>query len=232
MGRYTSAYVSFVGRLAEVTILYRAAAAKEREDPIALRDEINALCRGSIVLLSSHLEAYIKELGEITLTAMQAKAVSRNNLAAQFFYHISKDYLHEVKDTSEPTKIAEKVFMFLQNDNSFWNRSGPFPNPLPVDRFNRGFSNPAYKKIESYFKRFGYTSYKSDLARLLKANYNVTANMVDHLVDTRNKIAHGDPLTTKTPADVRQMTQVIKDYCRATDSIFATWCKNNICGIR
>src|SRR4051812_17780568 len=110
MARYTSAYVSFISRLVEVEILYRAAARKERQDPVSHRDEINALCRGAIVLLSSHLEAYIKELGEVTLTAIQSKAVTRSNIAAQFFFHISKDLLKEIKDTSDPIRIAEKLF--------------------------------------------------------------------------------------------------------------------------
>jgi hypothetical protein len=232
MARYTPAYTSLVGRLKEVEILYRAAGADERKDPIGLRNQINALCRGAIVLLSSHLEAYVKELGEVTLTAVQLKSVIRNSIASQFFYHISKDFIVEIKNTSDPAKIADKIFAFLNTDNEFWARSGHFPNPLPVDRFNKGFSNPAYQKIDHYLKRFGYTSYQADLARELRANYNSTVNMVDHLVDTRNKIAHGDPLTTKTPSDVREMTRVIKEYSRVTDSLFAIWCRDNLCAIR
>lgn len=232
MSRYTSAYTSLIRRLVEVEILYRGAAVKEKLDPIGFSNEINAFCRGAIVLLCSHLEAYIKELGEITLTALQSKAIARSGIPPQFFYHISKDFITEVKDTSDPAKIAEKMFAFLLSDNSYWDRSGPFPTPLPVDRFNEGFSNPAYKKITRYFNRFGYTSYRSDLAGTLKANYNATVNMVEHLVHVRNKIAHGDLLVTKTPSDVREMTNYIKGYSRATDSTFATWCKANLCSIR
>jgi hypothetical protein len=178
------------------------------------------------------LEAYIKELGEVVLTNIHAKAVPRTAMAPQFFYHLSKDLLDEVQDTSDPIKIAAKVFDFLQHDVAYWDRMGPFPQPLPLDRFNKGFSNPAFEKIRAYFNRFGYTDYKVELARKLKVDYSVTVNMVDHLVDTRNKIAHGDPAATKTPTDVKDMIRITRAYCGATDTIFASWCKREICAIR
>jgi len=56
--------------------------------------------------------------------------------------------------------------------------------------------------------------------------------MVDHLVDTRNKIAHGDPVATKTPSDVKAITVLIQKYCAETDSVFASWWKSNFCSIR
>jgi hypothetical protein len=232
MARYTSAYSSFVSRLAEVDLLRRIATAKERIDPVKLRYEINAYCRGALVLLSAHLEAFIKELGEVILTNLHLKAVPRNNLVAQFYYHISKDLIDEVKDTSDPLKITDKMFGFIQSDLLYWARIGPFPNPLPIDRFNSGFSNPAFDKILAYFNRFGYYNYQKDLAHILKANYQVTVNMVDHLVDIRNKIAHGDINATKTPLDLKEMMVILRHYCILTDIVVATWCKNNLCAIR
>jgi hypothetical protein len=232
MARYTSAYSSFVERLEEVELLRRLASQREKSDAISLRNEINALCRASIVLLSAHLEAYIKELGEVALMGIHDKSVARASLAPQFYYHISKDILDQVRDTARPDRIATKLFDFLANDLVFWDRTGPFPHPLPIDRFNHGFSNPAFDKIRAYFNRFGYSHYKRDLGRVLKVNYVATINMVDHLVDTRNRIAHGDPAITKTPSDVKDMIEIIQGYCIATDGVFGTWCKTNLCAIR
>jgi RiboL-PSP-HEPN len=232
MARYTSAYSSFIIRLKEVDLLRREASIKERSDPVRLRNEISVFCRGAVVLLSAHLEAFIKELGEIVLTNLHLKAISRNRLAPQFYYHISKDIISDIKDTSEPDKIANKLFWFLQNDSLYWSQTGPFPDPIDVERFNSGFSNPAFAKIRAYFNRFGYTNYQRDLARLLQAKYQVIINMVNHLVDIRNKIAHGDIGTTKTPEDVKQMVVMIRQYCGATDAVFASWCRDNLCAIR
>jgi hypothetical protein len=140
--------------------------------------------------------------------------------------------LDELEDTSDPERKAEKVFSFIQSDIQFWSKTGPFPDPIPIDRFNKGFSNPAIRKISRYFNRFGYSNYKADLGNLLAARYQPTINMVDHLVDTRNKIAHGDTATTKTPSEVSVMMSLIRSFCVATDSVFAEWWRTNFCAIR
>lgn len=232
MARYTEAYSSFVERLEEVEILRRFAFEKERKDPINLRIEINALCRGSIVLLSSHFEAFIKELGELALDSIHSKQIPRDNIDSRLYYHISKNFFDELRDTTDPQKITLKIFDFMQSDISYWSRTGPFPQPIPVDRFNKGFSNPGFKKISDYFKRFGYDNYTSDLKRQLRGLYQPTINMVDHLVHTRNKIAHGDPMATKTPSEVKDMKTIIQKCCAETDSAFASWWKTKFCTIR
>lgn|GEM_PF-1649698 len=232
MGRYTSAYSNLRCGLNEVGSLRKIAAVKERSDPIGLRHEINAVCRGAIVLLSAHLESYIKELGEVVLDALHVQCVSRTHLNDALFYHISKDLLDEISETREPARIAKKVFDFVLSDLPLWSRTGPFPQPLPVERFNKGFSNPAFNKVRKYFNRFGYGDYKRDLKQRLKGDFSAAQNMVDHLVDTRNKIAHGDPNTTKTPKELADMISIIRRYGMATDAVFAAWCKKNICNIR
>lgn len=232
MARYTSAYSSFLDRMEEVEVLRRSAAYKEKRDPVNCRNEINALCRGAIVLLCSHLEAFIKELGEVALDSLHDKSVSRTKMASRLYYHISKDIIDELRDTDNPDEIVGKVFAFIQSDLSFWSRNGPFPQPIAADRFNKGFSNPAFRKIRSYFGRFGYSEYSRDLASLLKAQYSPTINMVDHLVDTRNKIAHGDPAAIKTPSEVKDMIRLIRICCVSTDAVFATWCGATLCRIR
>jgi hypothetical protein len=232
MARYTSAYISFLARISEVDVLIKFAREKEKSDPFNSAAEINALCRGAIVLLSSHLEAFIKELGDLALTALHEKKISRQKLAPRIFYHISKQYFDELKGTSDPDKLAEKLFAFISNDLSYWAQSGYFPDPIPIELFNKGFSNPAFKKICSYFNRFGFEDYQKHLARKLKANFQTTITMVDHLVDVRNKIAHGDQSATKTPLDVKAMSAFICNYSRITDDVFAAWWKGNFCSIR
>jgi len=232
MARFTLAYSHLLAGLDEVEALRKIAGTKEKTDPIRLRNDINATCRGAIVLLCSHVEAFIKTLGELGLDSLQAKAVSRTQVPSQLFYHISKDILDEIKDTSDPLKISEKVFQYLNEDSLFWSKVGVFPQPIPADRFNKGFSNPAYPKIRAYFNRFGYGDYDRDLARKLRAKHQVTINTVNHLVDTRNKIAHGNASTSKTPAELKEMMHDVKLFCGSTDTIFASWWKKNFCAIR
>lgn len=206
--------------------------ARERSDPIKNRAEVAALCRASVVLLSSHVEAYVKELGELALDSLHAKAVSRSGVSRQLFYHISKRHLDEIRETSDPEKIAEKVFAFMQSESGLWSTSGSFPSPLNADAFNKGFSNPAIKKIKAYFNRFGYDRYLLDLSGQLRSNYHTATTMIEHLVETRNKIAHGDVGATKTPAELALMLQWTQKFCAATDTVFARWWTRRYCSIR
>ena len=232
MARFTAAYSSFVLRLDEVEILRKAAARKEREDAISHRCEINALSRGSIVLLSSHLEAYVKELGELALDSLTANNIPRRGLADGFFYHLSKDLIDEIMDSSEPEKISGKIFDFLARDHALWSKSGSFPTQVTSERFNKGFSNPSYKKIKAYFNRFGYSDFQRDLSATLRGEYLTVVNMIDHLVHVRNKIAHGDPAATKTPHEVSDMANLVRRFCQVTDSVFSAWWKSKYCVIR
>ena len=232
VARFTSAYSSFSAQVGEVETLRRLAADKEKVDPIGAASEINALCRSAVVLLSAHLEAYIRELGELTLDSIHSKKLSRDDVSDRLYYHLSKDLLSEIRDTADPEKIARKVFEFITRDSGVWSRTGPFPDPLPAERFNIGFANPAFRKVKQYFLRFGFANYPGKLAEALRADYQPTINLVDHLVDTRNKIAHGDATATKTPNDIQSMTATVRKFCRATDGVFADWCRDELCAIR
>lgn len=232
MSKFTSAYISLIGRLNEVEDLRKTAALREREDAVGLRGHINALCRGAVVLLSAHVEAYVRELGEIVLTEVHSQQVARNGLVDRFFYHISKAAIGEIQDTADHDQIAKKFFDFLATESPFWSKTGAFPSVPSVEKFNKGFSNPAFDKIRAYFNRFGFADYKGVLRQELGVNFHVTTNMVDHMVHTRNRIAHGDPAATKTPSDLKDMMRIIRQFCMATDLVFGSWCKNNICCIR
>lgn len=232
MARYTSAYCSFVVRMDEVTVLRKSAARLERIAPVANSKQIDALCRGGVVLLSSHLEAFIKELGELLLRRLFDKGVNRSTLDQRFFYHVSKDRVDNIQNATDPELVAKTIFEFLAADQDLWVRSGALPRYVDSERFNGGFSSPKFKKIKSYFNRFGFQTYHGDLQRNLTRNFVPYTNMVNHLVDIRNLIAHGDPGATKTPAEVKDMVDIVIQFCRATDKVFASWCKSKYCAIR
>jgi hypothetical protein len=232
MARHTKAYSRFKSRVSEVETLAGAALRRSRQDPVSHAKEINALSRGSIVLLSSHVEGYIREVGELVLEALHQKRVSRGTLSESFFFHISRDLIEDINKSNDPDKVASKVFNFIDTDINHWSKSGPFPSAIPPDRFNRGFSSPSFPKLKKYFGRFGYTSYQLDIERRLAADAQPTINMLNHMVDVRNSIAHGDSSATKTPLEVRSMINGVTTLCRTTDDVFATWCKQKLCAVR
>lgn len=232
MSRYSLPYQEFLNRLTEVEVLRRNASLLERADAINKRNDINAMCRGSIVLLSSHVEAYIKELGEHALERLVSKAVCRSKIDPQFFYHISKDIFDEIKNTEQATGIAKKVFRFVDLDAPHWSKQDHFPAQLDSQRFNKGFSNPKFKKIAAYIHRFGFKTYEHELKSKLQQNAQTTINAMDQLVATRNLIAHGDPSATRTPQEIRNILETTKIFCRTTDDVVCSWFKSELCTLR
>lgn len=233
MSRYTPIYGAFLARLDEIMLLKSKAAALNRtKNAVRHGAEINALCRASIVLLSSHIEAYVKELGEHTLDAMYENKICRSKIALLFFYHLSKERIENIRSGSDPEKIAGNMRTFVEEESKLWKPMGEFPIPISASEFNGGFSNPKFEKTKAYFGRFGYSTYRKDFFSKLGRYGQLTINNIDHIVDTRNSIAHGDPNATKTPVEVAEMIDTAKLFCRTTDDIFAKWCRNNLCNIR
>ena len=78
----------------------------------------------------------------------------------------------------------------------------------------------------------GFEAFQHALAAQLKGNYLTCRNMVDNIVDQRNKIAHGDFVAAGTPGDLQDMISFLKLYCRNVDKIVADWFKSKGCPIR
>ena len=232
MSKYTQCYTDFLARLKEVELLRSLARKRERQNAIYNALEINALCRGALVLLSSHIEAYVRELGERTLDKIFASGVDRSKFSLRIFYHSAKDKIEQIRETDDYEKLATKIFDFLASDAADWQRAGPLVRQLSPDRFSRGFSNPGFEKIKAYLARFGYDTYRSDFYLVLSANAQPIENSLNHLVATRNNIAHGDPGATKTPLEIASIIQDMKIFCRTTDQIFSRWCRQKYCSLR
>lgn len=233
MPRYSTAYGEFVSRGNEVLILVKRAAAIERSKfAFSKGDEIDALCRGALVLLSSHIEAYIKELGECLLDAVFAKEVCRSKLATAFSYHASKASLDKIREANEPGRISADVFEFVDKDLAIWSKMGHLPRPIDSEQFNIGFANPKFEKVRKYLSRFGYTALRHDINRALRADAVVVIGNLDQIVDIRNAIAHGEASATKTPSEVRALVQSATTFCRTVDMVFGNWTRDNICPIR
>ena len=234
MARYTTAYSTFVNNLQEVHELYKLA--KNQVSDVSLVNRSGSvssvLCRSSIVLLSSHIEGYIEDLAVLILSKMVEKRIRKTELPKQFLYYLSKDLLDDISDTRDPERIAEKLKELFSRDYYIWDDSDFFNNDLRTDLFVHGFSNPGYMKIKRFFARFGYKKYSSDLGKFLKANYLSCTNMVNNVVDQRNKIAHGDVTTTSTPKDLADMLDLIHLFCRSTDIVIGDWFKKLGCPIR
>lgn len=233
MSRYTTAYSEFVGRCDEVLILVKRARELERSrSAFSHGPEIDALCRGAIVLLSSHVEAYVKELGECALDAIFRRKVCRSKLSPRLFFYASKGWVDRLKDTSEPERVSAEVFGFLSGDAHLWVKSGPLPSPIDSEEFARGFANPKFDKVRKFLGRFGYDGLRHHINLSLGRDAVLAISNLDQIVDTRNAIAHGEASATKTPGEVTTLVASARQLCRTVDDGFSAWCKGAMCTIR
>lgn len=233
MARYTDAYSNLLERLTEVTCLHGLARETGGLNMSPLQiDRSRALYRGAVVLLSSHIEGYIEDLCILMVERIHQRAMRKAVFGGAFLYHFSKDIIIQIKDTNDPVGIATKIQELLSRDADIWDSAVSFQQAPSTDRFIHGFSTPKVENIRKMFARFGYTSYIDDLKRFLAADGHACTNMVDRVVNERNKIAHGDVAASGTPSDIADMIVYIRLFCRGTDNVVADWSRSKGCVIR
>lgn len=233
MTRYSSAYSALIRRLDEIeAILSLARGIPKITLPQATPFRVNALCRGGIVLLCSRLEGYIEDLGALAVTRMENNDLPKTSMSRAFRYHLSRDLIDDINRTTDPESIASKIDGFLARDGHIWDTTPNFTGPLSVDTFVGNFATPRHDNIRRFFGRFGFQDFQSSLAVQLQANYQFCTNMVDHIVDQRNKIAHGNFVTSGTPRDLEDMLRLLRLYCRNLDKVVGDWFRSKGCPIR
>ena len=233
MARYSIAYSGLIRRLDEVDSMRVMAQDIAKAGPIPMNImRVNALCRGGIVLLCSHIEGYVENLGALAITRLAENDVPKASLSVAFRYHLSRDLIDNIKSTSDPESIAQRVDTLLTRDGHIWDSGSNFTPPLPTETFLGNFATPRHENIRRFFGRFGYVSFSHELAVQLKQNFQACVTMVDHVVDQRNKIAHGDFVTAGVPSDLENMCNFVRMYCRTTDQIVGNWFRKVGCPIR
>ena len=192
----------------------------------------NALCRSGVVLLCSHVEGFLDELVNIILERIVSRSMDKEKLPRAFFYFMSRDIILDISRTTEPEKIAEKIYVLLDRDQDIWSNQKNFQNALSAERFLSNFSTPQFDKINSLVKRFGYNTFKQDVFVSLKTQAIIVTNMLEQVIQQRNKIAHGDHVTTSTYRDLDEMIKITRKFCRTTDELVGAWFAKNGCSIR
>jgi len=233
MPQFTSAYSGLVRRYDEIDAIQRMARRLSGLAPTRTTlAQIDALCRGGVVLLSSHIEGYFEDLTGEALDRIHKRRLPKAVLGKPFKYYMSQDLIRAVRNAGSPATMVTKLEEMLHRDEHVWGNSPVFDGPLGLSPFADDFSNPNHKRIKKLMGRFGYRSFESDLSRALAADFVPCRNMVDQVVDQRNKIAHGDSVTTGTPGDLNDMARLVRQYCRASDRAVGDWFRNQGCPIR
>ena len=182
--------------------------------------------------MCSHIEGYVEALGALAVARIAERSVPKHMMAREFRYHLSRDLIDRINESTDPDRIAARIDSLLYRDINIWDTSAKFAEPLPVEAFVSNFSTPKHSNIRRFFRRFGYADFERELASRLNVNYNVCTNMIDHVVDERNKIAHGDSRAGVTPSELQVMCEFVRLYCRSTDQVVGNWFREIGCPIR
>ena len=233
MARYSAAYSILTNRLKEVRTLQKIAASYSRKKPLGSHDdEVASLCRSATVLLCAHIEGYSDDLSKLIIERISEGNFPKNAMGDAFRYYFSQDIIAEIRDTREPARIAIKITDLVQRDREIWSEAGTFPSNLNSSIFMRGFSTPRPTDIYRLFRRFGFDQIKSEMASRLRSEFQFCENMVETIVDDRNKIAHGDYQLAKSPSDIQDMILKARSFCRTADICVANACKQSGFSIR
>ena len=110
MPRYSSAYSDLIDRLVEINSIVSMAQNIERRGGTHRNiTRVNALCRGGIVLLSSHLEGYIEDLGTLVVGRIGENAIAKSVLSESFRFYLSRDLINEITEASIGSNQHSKV---------------------------------------------------------------------------------------------------------------------------
>ena len=224
MARYSAAYSKLMDRLDEIESIRRLAIEISRKGvapPHSTR--VSALCRSGVVLLCSHIEGYIEELGSTAIARISVKNVRKEKMSLGFRYYLSRDLVDRIAMTEEAIKIGSRVVELINRDSHIWDSGDYFTEPLRADIFVRGFATPKHQHIRQFFGRFGFDAFHHEVAKKLRGDFVACIAMVDHVVDQRNKIAHGDFTISGAPLDLENMMKLVKLYCRVTDEVVCEW---------
>ena len=233
MARYSPAYSSLIRRLKEIQLILSMAHDFAKMRPIPPNPEtVNALCRSGIVLLCSHVEGYIEELCVLAIGRIASKGLPKSSMPHAFKYYLSEDLIKNIQTRTDPELIASSVLKLLDRDTHIWDKEPNFASPLSADAFIRRFATPRHRNIKRILHRFGYKQFEYELSRHLSRDYMAAMNMVDNVVDQRNKISHGDFDTAGSPSDLHEMLKMTKLYCRGTDAVVGNWFRAIGCPIR
>ena len=162
MARYSSAYSGLIRRIDEIQAIISIARGISRvssTQPNPFR--VNALCRGGIVLLCSHVEGYVEDLGALAINSLAKKNLPKTSMSLAFRYHLSRDLIDDINSTTDPESIASKVVNFLARDGHIWDATPHFTDQLPVETFVRNFATPRHDNIRRFFGRFGYQDFQT-----------------------------------------------------------------------
>ncbi|MBX7259694.1 MAG: hypothetical protein K1Y02_25280 [Candidatus Hydrogenedentes bacterium] len=179
----------------------------------------NALYRGSVVLLSSHLERYVESLIVEAVDAINSVNPAVSSLPEALRMAQIEQSLRVAFETKNVATRIGALKSIVQDMSWFWEDTGTC-NRLRGGPLIDGFDNPLPRRINRLFESIGVGGVVGRAVGLDgSTDRGIIEVKVEELVQKRNAIAHTGMTTDLTQEDVMFYMRCSRKLVRGIDII-------------
>ncbi len=178
---------------------------------------VRAINRASVVLLSSHLERYLRGLNEEAVGVINAATIGGSALPEELRLQHSMIPIDELADAKWHNRAA-MLSRLVMTDGWLWG-SSPKAN-LDHDRLLRWMKSPSPERASRLFRLWGVPDVFSVITRQPHTRQRMWLKL-EELVDKRNDIAHGDAGAEATYRDIVSYVAVVRKFCERADRVLS-----------
>lgn len=177
-----------------------------------------AIGRASVVLLSGHLERYIRNVNEEAVACVNSCGVIGSQLPKRLRLLHSKNAIEDLASTSwDGDGRVKSLERFSQSETWLWGASGN--GALEHGRLIRWMRAPLPREIIRYYRYWEIEDIFTSITRTAHTRKHIWLKMTEmtEMTEKRNNIAHGDLAIEATQADVQSYMKVVKQFGARSD---------------
>ena len=173
--------------------------------------------RAGVVLISSHLERYVRAVNEEVINAMNVNEVSAARIPVELRLLHADASIDSLAKT-QWNKREVSLQSFLDSDGWLW--SDGKGHRMQHDRLLRWLKSPDSDRLVRYYKYWTINDIFTSITKKRSTRDELRAN-IDALVTKRNNIAHGDNGENATQSDVRAYKKAVITFAKRSDKLLA-----------
>lgn len=171
------------------------------------------------MLLVGHVQGFIEDLSDLLIDRLIFNSVPASKLPDRFRFSNLKHEIEELKQQPDPDKTVKKLRHIYTNQYAILDNQRNIDQYAVSEQYKDGFGNPNHREIKKHMNKFGFIEFEGWMKARLKAQYLVTENALNFMVDKRVKIAHGDHQATLTTKELNDYSKLVRKYCASADMV-------------